>query len=83
MELEVPSTFWKIVQIESKVPSKNKFLKGLELKVLFNTKNWTKLVFANVDWFFLVRTTFGFDFYILNNFGKSFGHGFELNSSNF
>jgi len=50
---------------------------------LFNTKNWTKLVFASVDWFFLVKTTFGFGFDILNNFGKSLGHGFELNSSNF
>jgi hypothetical protein len=49
MELEVPLTFRKIVQIESKVLSKNNFLKRLELKVLFDTKNWTKLVFASVD----------------------------------
>jgi hypothetical protein len=83
MELEVPLTFRKIVQIESKVLSKNNFLKRLELKVLFDTKNWTKLVFASVDWFFLVKTTFGFSFDNLNKFGKSFGHGFELNSPNF
>jgi hypothetical protein len=58
-------------------------LKGLELKVLSNTKNWTTLVFAIVDKKFLVKTTFGFGFDNLNNFGKSLGHGFELNSSNF
>jgi hypothetical protein len=70
--------------LQSKVPSKNKILKGLELKVLFKTKNWTNLVFASeLVGFFIVKTTFGFGFDILNNFRKSFGHGFELNSSNF